>query len=103
MLNILCKYENKIKVRFFLFRFLVNTCFMCNYGKCARLGCYNLYFEALKSLLLKTAPYFFPIFAENIMLLSLNIKLIPLGASISKYKKSAFPMWLYEGESYEPP
>ena len=50
---------------------------------------YNLYFEALKLLLLKNAPYFFfLIFAENVTLLSRNIiKLIPLRVSTSKYKK----------------
>ena len=43
---------------------------------------------------------FFLIFAENIVLLSLNIiKLIPLGAPTWNYKKSAFSMWLYEGEN----
>ena len=41
---------------------------------------------------------FFLIFAENVTVLSLNnIKLIPFEASTSKYKKSAFTMWLYEG------
>ena len=30
-MNILCKYEKKIKVHFFyLFVFLENTCFVCN-------------------------------------------------------------------------
>ena len=34
----------------------------------------NLYFEALKVLLLKNTPHFFPlIFAENVTLLFLNI------------------------------
>ena len=56
---------------------------MCNFKG----GRYNLYFEALKGLLLKNAPYFFLIFAENFTLLSLNIiKLVPFGASYSKYK-----------------
>ena len=64
-------------------------------------GHYNLYFEALKGLLLKNAPIFFPIFAENVMLLSQNItKLIPFGASTSKYKKFAFSMWLYKDAKY---
>ena len=71
------------------------------YGKWAHWGRYNIYFEALKGLLLKNAPYFFLAFAENVMLLSLNIiKLILLGASTSKYKKSTFPMWLYEGDQF---
>ena len=43
---------------------------------------------------------FFLIFAENVTLLSRNIiKLTPLGSSTSKYKKSAFSIWLYEGEN----
>ena len=42
--------------------------------------------------LLENAPFFL-IFAGNAMLLSRNkIKLIPLGSSTSKYKKSAFYM-----------
>ena len=28
-MNILCKDKNKIKVRFYLFVFLENTCFVC--------------------------------------------------------------------------
>ena len=52
---------------------------------------YNLYFEALKGLLLKTHLIFFLIFAENVTLLSRNIiKLISLGSSTSKYKKVRF-------------
>ena len=65
------------------------------YEKWVRWGHFNLYFEALKGLLLKNAPYVFLIFAENVTLLSRNmIKLIPLGFSTSKYKESAFSMWL---------
>ena len=67
-------------------------------GKWDRWGRYNLYFEALKGLLLKNEPYFFfLIFAENVTLLSVNNYADPIGASTSKYKKSSFPMWLYEG------
>ena len=74
------------------------------YGKWARWGRYNLFFEAFKGLLLKIAPYFFLFFAENVTLLSLNIiKLIPYGASTSKYKNFAFPMWLYEGVELKKP
>ena len=48
--------EKKNKVPF-LFMFLENTCFVCNSrGKWAHWGCYNLYSEALKGLLLKNAP-----------------------------------------------
>ena len=63
------------------------------YGKWARWGQYNLYFEALKGLLLKKCTlFFFLIFAEKVTLLSQNIiKLIPLESSTSKYKKSASP------------
>ena len=49
------------------------------YRQWARWGRYNLYFEALKGLLLKNAPYFFLIFAENVTLLSQNmIKVDPI-------------------------
>ena len=49
---------DKIKVHFFfyLFAFLENTCFVCNSMEMAHWGCYNLYFEASKGLLLKNAP-----------------------------------------------
>ena len=61
------------------------------YRKWAHWGHYNLYFEALKGLLFKSAAIFSLHFAENVTLLPLNIiKLIPLGASTSKYKKVRF-------------
>ena len=57
-MNILCKYEKKIKVHF-LFAFLENTYFVCNsMGNGPGEGAIT-YFEALKGLLLKNAPYFF--------------------------------------------
>ena len=43
------------------------------HGKWAHWGYYDLYFEALKGLLLKNASFFFFIFAENVTLLYLNI------------------------------
>ena len=64
------------------------------YGKWVCWGCYNIYFEALKGLLLKNAPYFFFFWflQKNVRLLSLNmIKLIPLGASTSKIWEVRFP------------
>ena len=93
--------RKKLRCIFDLFAFLENTCFVCK--GCATLWekvRYNFYFEALKGLLLKNAPYFFSlIFLENVSPLSRNmIKFIPLGASTSKYKMSAFSMWLYEDE-----
>ena len=63
------------------------------YGKWARWGRYNLYFEALKRLLFKNALLLWSRFGawKNVTLLTLNIiKLISLGTSTSKYKKSAF-------------
>ena len=52
---------------------------------------YNVYYS-------KTHLNFFLIFGENVTLLPRNIiKLIPSGASTSKYKKSAFSVRLYEG------
>ena len=47
-MNILCKYEKKIKVR------ILFICIFRKYMFCVQL--YNLYFEALKGLLLKDAP-----------------------------------------------
>ena len=56
-MNFLCKYEKKIKVHF-LFICIYKTCMFCVqlYGKWARWGHYNLFFEVLKGLLLKNAP-----------------------------------------------
>ena len=55
-MNILCKYEKKIKVHLsFIYAFRKHV--LCAiFGKQACWGCYNLYFEALKGLLLKNTP-----------------------------------------------
>ena len=57
-MNILCKYEEKIKVRFLFICVLKKKIHVlcATLWKWARWGHYNLYFEALKGLLLKTAP-----------------------------------------------
>ena len=56
-MNILCEYEEKIKVRF-LFICVFRKYMFCVqlYGKSARWGRYNIYFEAFKGLFLKNAP-----------------------------------------------
>ena len=55
-MNILCKYEKKIKVRFlFTFVFRKYMFFVQLYGKWAHWGRFNVHFEALKGLLLKNA------------------------------------------------
>ena len=78
-----------VKVRFLFICVFRKNMFLCN-----SMG----NFEAIKGLLLKNAPYFPLIFAEIVTPLSLNIiKLIPFGASVSKYKKFAFPMWIIRG------
>ena len=76
------------------------------YGKWARWGRYYLYYEAQKVYYSKKHPNFFLIFAENVRLLFLNIiKLIPLGASTSKYKSPLSPCdnrtvkWQHENEN----
>ena len=57
-MNILCKYEKKLRCIFFLFIHTFRKYMFCVqlYGKWARWGHYNLYFEALKGLLLKNPP-----------------------------------------------
>ena len=90
-MNILCMYEEKIRVHFwFIWVFRKYIFCVQLHGKWARWGHYNLYFEALKGLLLKNTPkFFFLTFAENVTLLSLNIiKLIPLGASTLKHPET---------------
>ena len=95
-MNILCKYQKK-GAFFFICVFRKYMFCVQVYWKWACRGRYNLFFEALKGLLLKNI-LFFLIFAGNVTLLSVNItELIPLRASTSKYKKSASSMWLYEG------
>ena len=70
------------------------------YGQWVRKGSYNLYFKALKKVIIQKRTLFILIFAENFTLLSRNIvKLIPFGASNSKHKKSAFSLWLYKGDN----
>ena len=56
-MNILCKYQKIIKVRFvFTCAFRKYMLRVQLYGKWAHWGCYNLFCEALKGLLLKNAP-----------------------------------------------
>ena len=61
-INILCKYKKKLGCVFFLFIFVFRKYMFWGqlYGKWARWGRYNLYFEASKVLLLKNALNFFP-------------------------------------------
>ena len=60
-MNILYKYEKKNKVRFLFISVFRKYMFCVQlYGKWAPWGRYKIYFEALKGLLLKNAPYFFP-------------------------------------------
>ena len=106
-MNILCKYEAKKSMRFFIFiYFFYLFVFLENHVLCATLWEmgplreYNLYFQALKRLLFKNAPifFFYLSFTANVTPLSLNIiKLIPLVSSTSKYNGSVFSMWLNEG------
>ena len=96
-MKIMCKYakkKKKLRGIFYLLAFLENTCFLCismgNEPVEVAISCTVKHKEVYFS---KTHPNFFLIFAENVRLLFLNIiKSIPLGASTSKYKKSAFPM-----------
>ena len=106
----MCKCENK-KLRYVFFIYLpiwkIPVCVQL-YGIRAHWGHYSLYFEALKGLLLKNALiiifllFSFSDFCRKChAILSWNIiKLIPLGSSTSKYKKSPFSIWLYEGERW---
>ena len=95
-MNSLCKYEKKLIKKnnnSFLFAFLEKKCCGCN-----SIG--NELVEGAISYILKHSKVYYSkthlILAENVTLLSRNIiQLIPLGASTSKYKKSAFSMWLY--------
>ena len=68
---ILCKYERKKKCFFvYLFAFFFfRKCMFCVqlYGKWTSGGRYNLYFEALKGLLLKKRNYFFFSIFANIV------------------------------------
>ena len=85
-----------------LFVFLENVRFVCySTGKGPNEGALPSILKHLKVYYAKTHLTFSLIFAENVKLLSRNIiKLIPLGASTSKYRKSAFSMWLYEGDNH---
>ena len=82
------------------------------YGKWTHWGCYNLYFEAFKGLLLKknknknkkkkktkkfkNTPIFYLIFAENVKLLSLNIvKADSLGPLPQSIKSPLSPSLLH--------
>ena len=65
-MNILCEYQKKIKM-YFLFIFLFRKYMFCVqlYGEWDCWGRYNLYFEALKGLLLKNTPWFLSDFCRK--------------------------------------
>ena len=89
-----CTRKKKLRCIFYLFTFLENTCFVYNsLGNGPVEGAITSILKHEKAYFSKTRLHFFLIFVENVPLLPLNlIKLIPSGP---KYKKSAFPMWLY--------
>ena len=82
----------------FLFIYVYRkSCFVCNSMGNGPIEGTFLYFEELKGLLFKNALIFF--FFFNLIFAKKShatipdiIKLIPLGASTSKYKKSAFSL-----------
>ena len=80
--NILCKYEKKIKVRFLVIHILENAWFVCNsMGNAPIKGAITSILKH-KGYYSKTHLIFFLIFTENVILLSRNIiKLIPFGTS----------------------
>ena len=95
--------RTKLRCVFYLFVFLLeNTSFVCiSMGNGPVGGTITTILKHQKVYHSKTHLNFFLIFAENVTLLFLNIiKLIPLGASTSKYKKSTFSIWLYKGVQY---
>ena len=65
-MNILCKYEEKIKMHFLFINDFRKYMFCVQlYGKWTLWGIYNLYFEAFKGLVLKNAPYCFSDFCRK--------------------------------------
>ena len=85
-MTILCKYEEKIKVRFlviYVFRKFM-FCVQLN-GKMPVEGAITSILKRLKGSYSKTHLYFFLIFEESVTLL------YPIGASTSKYKKYNTP------------
>ena len=93
--NSMCKYKRKIKVHF-LFICMFRKYMFCNsIANGALEGAITSIWKDLKDS--KTPLIFSMIFAENFTLQSRNIiRPIPLEASNSKYKKSAFSMWFYK-------
>ena len=68
------------------------------YGKRAYWGNHNLYFEALKGLLLKNAPiFFFSDFCRKCQQLSRNMIKWSHWDPQNQSIKSTFSMWLYNG------
>ena len=67
-MNILCKYEQKLRGFFNSFAFLEKTCFVCNsMGKGPVEGAINLYFKAFKGLLLKKPTLLFSDFFAKML------------------------------------
>ena len=81
------------RVFFYLFASLENTCFVCNsMGNGLIEGAITSILKHWKGYNSKMHPNFFLILAESFTLLSWSIiKLIPLGASNSKYKSLLSP------------